>query len=125
MNLSQSPNSDCRLESETELGHEPRWRFLVFASLLLAIAIEVFPTELDLLSVAFLSKNLRLAILGKSVCLTIILLPLIVYIGLNGWHGLRAVRQRVFWIMLIVLINLVLYGIMLSRYLYICSRNIP
>jgi hypothetical protein len=112
MNLSQSPTSNVVASTQANFGCGPRWRFLVFVSLLLAIAIEVFPTEADILwTIGFHTKNLLLVFLAKAVCLVIILLPLSVYIGLNGWRGLRVVMGRVYWIFGIILIKLFIDGI--------------
>lgn len=54
-------------------------------------------------------QNAWLFLLIKVAFSTIILLPMFVYIGINGWRALKAVRGRVCAIVVIVSLVLLLY----------------
>lgn len=80
----------------------PKGTGLATASLLLAICIEVLPTEADMVwgitaaSGAIRDTAFSLAVLlaVKAVSLPIILGPLVAFVWINGWRGLAAVRRR-------------------------------
>jgi hypothetical protein len=81
---------------------------LVFASLVLAILIEVLPTEADLLSVAAMSKDVPLFLAIKAACLLAICLPLVLYVGLHGRRGVKAAKGRLTALGIIVAAKLAL-----------------
>jgi len=82
-----------------------RWTWLPLVSLILAVLIEVLPTEIDILLVLRDQGILKL-ILAKVCCLAIILAPLTVYVSLNGWKGIAFVRGKVWPIGIIVVLRL-------------------
>jgi hypothetical protein len=84
-----------------------RGRWLVFVSLILVILIEVLPTEADLLFVAWRHKDMSSFLTTKAICLAIILAPLLLYIWINGWRGVVAVKGRFVAITVIVVLKLV------------------
>ena len=81
-------------------------RWLVFASLLLTVLIEVLPAEADLKWVAARHNDVRQFLVVKAVCLAMILVPLALYVWINGWRGIKAVKARVAVIGTIVVLNL-------------------
>jgi hypothetical protein len=98
-----------------------RGRWLVFTSLILVVLIEVLPTEGDLKYAAFMHRSLPLYVTVKIACLMTILSPLLVYIGLNGWKGIAAVKGRFVAICIIVglhlLLDMWLVAILLFRFI--------
>jgi hypothetical protein len=105
--------------STTLIPYLVRGRVLVRDSLILAIFIEVLPTEADLVAVLLSQMSIGLFVLGKAICLAIILLPLSIYIGLNGWKGPSAVKGKFAAICIIVGLNLV------GNVWYLASRFFP
>ncbi len=105
--------------STTSIPYLVRGRVLVRDSLMLAIFIEVLPTEADLVAVLLSQMYIGLFLLAKAACLAIILLPLSVYIGLNGWKGLSAVKGKFAAICIVVGLNLV------GNVWYVASRFLP
>ena len=101
---SQSSLSDHRPIASEETVVRMRW--LVFASLLLTLLIEVLPTEADLKWVAARHSDVRQFLVVKAVCLAVILVPLALYVWINGWRGIKAVKARVAVIGIIVVLNL-------------------
>ena len=81
---------------------------LVFWSLILAVLIEVFPTEAGLANICFNIGSLFLSLALKLTCSIIILLPLLIYVALNGRKGLRCARGRIIAIGTIIIVKLVL-----------------
>ena len=79
-----------------------RGSWLPSASLILAFLIEVLPTEADIVFIALLKQQLHIALIAKAICLAIILAPLIAYLALNHWAGLRAARARIIGVFVIV-----------------------
>lgn len=59
-------------------------------------------------SILSFSHLFWLWLIGKLVFLTIILLPLAIYLAMNGRKGLRCVRYQAITTIVIVVINLVL-----------------
>jgi hypothetical protein len=105
VNPYESPQTAC--ERPAASG-EPavRGRQLVFASLLLAVFIEVFPTEADLMWSALAGRCVSLAVAAKATCLAIILIPLFLYVWINGWRGVKAAKGRIIAIGVIVALKL-------------------
>ena len=85
-----------------------RGRWLVLASLILAVLTEVFPTEVDVLVVAVRSRDLSPFLITKTICLSLILTPLAVYLWMNGKRGMKAAKGRVIAIGTIVVLRLAL-----------------
>jgi hypothetical protein len=71
-----------------------RARWLVNLTVVLAVLIEACPTEADFASRAILSRGFLGWLMVKMISLTIILLPLLIYVILNGWKALRCVIGR-------------------------------
>lgn len=84
-----------------------RGRWLIFASLLLAIFIEVLPNEIEFILIAVRERNLPLFLATKAISLPIILGPLCLYIWLNGWKGVLVVKGRIVAISIIVGLTLI------------------
>jgi hypothetical protein len=87
---------------------EPQMRGLVFMSLVLAVVIEVLPVETDFTMVAASLGNMSQFILAKATCLATILGPLFIYLALNGWRGVKAVKGMIIGIVVVVVFRLVL-----------------
>ena len=83
-----------------------RGKWLVRMSTLFAICLEVIPIEMDVVSVLWSMRAVVLVLAVKVTCLTLILLPLVIYIRLNGRTALKCVWGRVVIVVLIVAINL-------------------
>jgi hypothetical protein len=83
---------------------EVRGRWLAKLSVTLAVLIEVFPIEADLSYGHILGYPTRISdiLTIKLVCVWIILLPLLIYIMLNGYRALRRVRGRVLAVVAII-----------------------
>jgi hypothetical protein len=112
----QSPKTDCGTNAQAGIDRSDN-TWLVRASVGLAIFIEVLPTEVDITVAALGSHQLMMCILAKVICVSVILAPLLAYIGLNGWQGLKAVQGKVSIISTIVFLRLLMDGYMLIRYL--------
>ena len=85
-----------------------RAEWLVSWSLALAVLIEVFPTEAGLANICFNIGSLFLWLALKVTCSIIILLPLLIYVALNGRRGLHCARGRIITIGTIIIVKLVL-----------------
>ena len=83
-----------------------RGRWLVSVIVVLAVYIELLPFEADLMYGSPLSESVLLALAAKVTCLTLILLPLVIYVLLNGVSALKYVRGRVTVVAVIVAIKL-------------------
>jgi hypothetical protein len=105
MNPYQSPLSDCKpLPPHTAVA-PGTW--LVKTSLTLAILIEVFPTETDLLVTArFRAAGISYLVAVKAVTLPIILGPLIVYLGRYGKIGFKNAKGKIIAIGIIAALSL-------------------
>jgi len=75
------------------------------ASLVLAIAVEVFPTEADLMF-AFRQQDLLVLLAIKFFCLMVILSPLVSGVFYYGWKAIATPRVTVALIVAIVLMRL-------------------
>ena len=117
VNPYQSPTADCGPAAQKDVGVDPRATWLVRTSLGLAIFLEVLPTEVDTTYAAVVYHNLPLFFLIKIVFLAIILLPLVAYIGLSGWHGLKAVSGKVTTITIILSLRMVMDVFMIAEIL--------
>jgi hypothetical protein len=80
---------------------------LAFASLILAVIIEVTPFEADFTGVAILHKDMTSFLVAKLIGLTTILVPLLLYIALNGRQGIVAAKGIVIAIGVIVILRLI------------------
>lgn len=80
-------------------------RGLVGVSLLLAVFIEILPLEADLTVVAIAIHNLPRFFIAKTICVAVILAPLLAYAWLNGWKGIWAQKGRVIAITVILLLR--------------------
>jgi uncharacterized membrane protein YozB (DUF420 family) len=83
-----------------------RGRWLIFVSLVLAVLIEVLPTEADILVAAYRDSDISLFLATKVICLAVILFPLATYVSLNGWRGVKDEKGRIIAIAIIVLLNI-------------------
>ena len=83
-----------------------RGRALVNASLTLAILMEVLPLEADSIDMALMIKSLGLFLIGKTICLAVILVPLVCYLWMNGWRGVSAAKGKIAAISIIVVLKL-------------------
>ena len=82
-----------------------RGSWLVSMSLIVAVFTEVFPTEVDVLVVGVMRKDLSSWLEAKTICLALILIPLAVYIWMNGWRGFKAAKGRIIAIGVILLLR--------------------
>ncbi len=80
--------------------------WLVNASLLLAVALEVFPVEDDLICGPYLT-DVPGSLAVKVTCLALILSPLVIFFIRDGLGALRSVWGRVTAIVTIVAVSLV------------------
>ncbi len=126
--MSQSDSSFL----EPRPSHKVRASWLVSLSLILAVLIELCPTEVDLMYGPVLSigqslfgsvpgaASILLLLGAKAACLTPIVVPLLIYVVLNGRNALRRFTIRVTIIGVIVSIRLIqdvsaILGMILSR----------
>jgi hypothetical protein len=86
-------------------GQRLRGKWLVDMSFLFAFCLEVIPIEMDVVSVLHSLGNLRLMLAVKSTCLLLIILPLAIYVTVNGPTALRRVWGRVTFVVVVVVIN--------------------
>src|SRR4030042_1607099 len=100
--MSQSDGSGRDQEPQSAI----RGKSLVRVSVLFAICLEVMPVEADVLGVLLSTGNVLLLLAVKVTSLTLILLPLAIYVLLNGVAALRCVKGRVTIVAVIVTINL-------------------
>ena len=100
MNRSDSPCSGS--------GQERRVRGmgLVRLSFLFAFFL-VIPIEISAMNTFWSMRAILPALLVKGTCLTLILLPLVIYVVLNGLAALKHVWGRVTFIAVLVLIDLI------------------
>jgi hypothetical protein len=109
MNPYESPLSECDPPSQCSAKSYLRGAWLVFASLLLAIFIEVFPTETDVLVVGKLSgRGIVYLLAVKAIFLAIIITPLLIYFLINGRRGLQTAKGRITTIGIIIAANIVM-----------------
>jgi hypothetical protein len=95
----------------------PAWsRWLVFTSLVLAVLIEVLPTEADVMWVALRRGDVLLFVAAKAFFLTLILGPLLIYVGMNGRLGVRAAWRRIAVISIIVGVKFAMDAAVLVNY---------
>lgn len=83
--------------------------WLVRVSTLFAICLEVVPLEADVITMFCAARAYCLAWLVKLSCLTLIMLPLLMYMWLNGPLALAYVKGRVAVIAVIVAVHLVFF----------------
>jgi hypothetical protein len=81
-----------------------RWRWLVRISLILAILNEI--PEVDAQDMALQLHDMRLFLAVTAASWAVILVPLVLYIFVNGWRGITAAKGRITVIGIIVLLNL-------------------
>jgi hypothetical protein len=110
MNSCQSKIADSDVRSTLDSSVEPRAAWLAKTSLYLAIFIEIFPTEADVIFIAYNLQSMPLFILIKLSFWTIILFPLFLYIVLNGWRSIQAASGKVIAIFIILFLNLIMHG---------------
>ena len=111
------PKSSETTTIQAENKHRLKGQWLVFTSLILAILLEVLPTEADILFVAMRLGNIPLFLAVKAAMLGIILLPLLVFFRLNGYKMHAAVSTRLKIIAAIVIINLIMNSLALIHFL--------
>jgi hypothetical protein len=87
---------------------EIRARWLVSLSLYLVIFIEVVPMEAGLANIAILTRSFFVWLALKLTCLTLILLPLLIYVALNGNMGMHFAWRRMLIIGTIITTKLIL-----------------
>ena len=97
-----NPSDGSRLDARV------RGTWLVRYSVLFAVCLEVVPIEADALSVLCSIGAVGLALVMKAAFLTLIFLPLVIYVALNGLSALKCVWGRVTIVVVIVTINLAL-----------------
>jgi hypothetical protein len=85
-----------------------RWEWLVSTSLILAVLIEVLPTEADVLFIALLHKDVSRFLVAKAVCVAVVLAPLVLYVAINGRRGVMAAKRKILVIGVIVVLKLAL-----------------
>ena len=115
MNPHKSSSSESVGESVSRNGVRHRW--LVLASLLCAVFLEILPVEAGLLLAAAVNGNVFLLFLTKLLCLAAIVAPLLVYFRINGRPGVTAVSRRLAIIGGIVALNLVLDALIVASIL--------
>jgi hypothetical protein len=83
-------------------------KWLASVGFLLAVLLELFPTEMRVMyGPALDAGGISLFLVVKTTCLAIIFAPFLVYVRMNGWQALRCVRTRVTFVGVIVFIRLV------------------
>ncbi len=90
---------------------------LVDASVFLAVFLEVIPVEADAIHPLITQGRIVCAIIFKMLFLTLIFMPLIVYVSRNGMGALKIVRGRVAIICLITFVHLI--GTLVLAYGYV------
>jgi hypothetical protein len=85
-----------------------RHKWLVDLSLALVIVIEILPLEADCTCVLIHGGPFVAALVVKLACLTLILLPLLIYLAVNGLKGLAYAGARVTVVAAIVAVRLFL-----------------
>lgn len=115
MNFHESSSSESVGESVSRNAVRHRW--LVLASLLCAVFLEVLPVEAGLLLAAAVNGKVFLFLVIKVLCLAAIVAPLLIYIRINGRPGATAVSQRLAIIGGIVVLNLVLNALVVANVL--------
>lgn len=114
----ESPLQECEPPSPKNVEPPEHGGWWVFASLIFAVLIEIFPTETDLLGVALLKKNMLNFFVAKFICLSVILGPLLVYLVIYGRRGLRKAKRRIGIIGAIVALKFAFDVFCLCHYLY-------
>ena len=84
----------------------PRAIWLVRMSVFFAVCLEVVPMEMELMNGVSWPGSLALVLLVKAGCLTLIFLPLLIFVFLNGVRALEQVRGRVIVVVVIVAVKL-------------------
>ncbi len=102
MYIKQGGGSAVNERSENTL----RCRWLVRMCFNFAFCLEVIPMELGLIGVFCTTRNVFLVLIAKVACLTLIFLPLVIYIFLNGLSALKYVRRTVAAVGVIVAVSL-------------------
>ena len=92
--------------SRDQTPRATRGVWLVRLSTLFAICLEVIPIEADVVSVLWSTRAVLFVLVVKLTCLTLILLPLVIYIWLNGPGAIRRVWGRAVIVGVIVVANL-------------------
>ena len=101
----ESPIDPGIAPSSALSGEVAPWsRWLVFTSLVLAVLFEVLPTEIDFIACAA-GRSILLFLTARAICMSVILIPVVLYVWINGWRGLTAVKARVIAIGIIVGLN--------------------
>ncbi len=113
----ESPSSTLLGDAATTEKAAARGLGLVTTSFVLAVLIEVFPTETDMTAVAFFAqRNVPAFLTEKAIFLSIILAPLLLYFWINGWRGVMAAKRRIVAIGIIVVLKLALDAFWLVSY---------
>ena len=100
---------DCdRSPMDSKPENSMRYRPLVSLSLFLVVLLEVAPTEADFLATSIPAGRVWFGLAIKSLCLTLILVPLIVYLAMNGRKGLRSARGRIITVCAIIVVRAII-----------------
>ena len=94
--------------SEQDQGKVIRDVHLVKMSVFLAFFLEVIPLEADILFQCYIYKDFPHFLALKLFFLTLIFLPLLIYVKRNGLYALKYVQGRVTIVAMIVVFNMVL-----------------
>lgn len=80
--------------------------WLVKVSVSLALLLEVIPLEIEVVHISLVTGGIRYALAAKAIFLTLILLPLFIYVARNRLRTLGRERGRVAVIFLVVVAKL-------------------
>ncbi len=106
VNPYQSPSSAPADGPVLSTESPARWRALVFLSVILAVLIEVLPTQVDFQVMAARRHDVQSFLTVAAICFTAILAPVVLFVVINGWRGIRAVKWRIVLIGTIVALGL-------------------
>jgi hypothetical protein len=82
--------------------------WLVRIAVLFAVVLELIPIEMQLLDGLYHLRSLAIVLIVKVGCLTLIFLPLVIWITIHGFAAIKDVWRRVSLIGVIVTMNLAL-----------------
>jgi hypothetical protein len=85
-----------------------RGLWLVKMSVVLAVLLEVAPAERNVLGILLSLHNIQLTLilLAKAGFITLIVLPLVIYLAINGLRGLKHVWGRATFVGVVIAANL-------------------
>ena len=112
MDMNRSDGDGCCHDEKQECSVRGRW--LVRMSVLFAVCLEVIPIEMQVMDGVSSIGSLALILLVKAVCLTLIFLPLLVFVFVNGVSALKHVRGGVIAVVAIVAVNLAIDFLLVS-----------